>query len=365
MAAERRPSILLTTDCVGGVWTYASELAIALSARGLHVHLATMGAPLQAHQREMLEGREGVELHESRFALEWMPDPWNEVDAAGEWLLALEARLRPALVHLNQFAFGALPFRAPKLVVGHSCVLSWWRAVHGGDAPAEWDTYRRRVRAGLHGADLVAAPTAAMLASLTGFYGVCGVVLPNGRDPERFRPAAKQPFVFAAGRFWDPAKNLLALQAVASELDWPVCVAGSNEAAGGGVRSLGVLSAREVAQQMAQASIYALPARYEPFGLSALEAGLAGCALVLGDVPSLREVWGDAAAFVPPGDHDALRAALQRLIAHPEEREQLAAAARRRALRFSPQAMADAWQSACAGFAPALAARTQEEASCA
>jgi len=364
MAGDRRPSILLTADCVGGVWTYATELAIALAARGIGVHLASMGAPLQPHQRGMLEGREGIELHESGFALEWMPDPWREVDAAGEWLLSLEARLRPALVHLNQFTFGALPFRAPRLVVGHSCVLSWWRAVHGGDAPAEWDTYRHRVQAGLQAADLVAAPTATMLTSLTEFYGVRGVVLPNGRDPARFRPAAKQPFVFAAGRFWDAAKNLCALQAVAPHLGWPVAVAGSDEAAGAGVRSLGLLSARDVARQMAQASIYALPARYEPFGLSAVEAGLAGCALVLGDIPSLREVWGDSAAYVPPDDHEALRATLQRLIADADERGRLAAAAHRRALAFSPDAMADAWQSACARLAPALALQP-EEAPCA
>lgn len=363
MAGDRRPSILLTADCVGGVWTSATELAIALAARGIQVHLASMGGPLQAHQRERLEGCEGIELHPGEFALEWMPEPWSAVDAAGEWLLALERRLRPDLVHLNQFAFGALPFRAPKLVVGHSCVLSWWRAVHGGDAPPEWDPYRDRVRAGLHGADLVAAPTAAMLDSLTEHYGVHGVVLPNGRDPAQFRPAAKQPFVFAAGRFWDPAKNLCALQAVAPHLEWPVRVAGAGDAVVG-VRSLGVLSTVDVARQMAQASIYALPARYEPFGLSALEAGLAGCALVLGDLPSLREVWGDAATYVPPGDPDALRSTLQRLIADRDERERLAGAARRRALRFAPEAMADAWQSACARLAPALA-RQPEEAPCA
>ena len=363
MAGDRRPSILLTADCVGGVWTAATELAVALAARGIQVHLASMGAALQAHQRERLEGCEGVELHESEFALEWMPDPWRDVDAAGQWLLSLEQRLRPDLVHLNQFAFGSLPFRAPKLVVGHSCVLSWWRAVHGGDAPPEWDLYRDRVRAGLRGADLVAAPTAAMRDSLTEHYGVHGVVLPNGRDPALFRPGARQPFVFAAGRFWDPAKNLSALQAVAPHLDWPVCVAGSDEAVAG-VRSLGVLSARDVARHMARASIYALPARYEPFGLSALEAGLAGCALVLGDLPSLREVWGGAATYVPPDDHDALRSTLQRLIADGGERERLAGAARRRALEFSPEAMADAWQSACARLAPALALQP-EEAPCA
>jgi hypothetical protein len=58
------------------------------------------------------------------------------------------------------------------------------------------------------------------------------------------------------------------------------------------VRCLGPLEASELAGWMHRAAIYALPARYEPFGLSALEAAQAGCALVLGDLSSLREVWG-------------------------------------------------------------------------
>lgn len=371
MAGERQPSVLITADTVGGVWTYAAELARALAARGLRVQLATMGAPVAPHQRQMLAGRGGIELHESTFALEWMRDPWREVDAAGDWLLALEQELQPTLIHLNQFAFGALPFRAAKLVVGHSCVLSWWRAVHGAVAPAEWATYRRRVTAGLRGADLVAAPTRAMRDALADLYGVQGIVLPNGRDPAPFRPAAKRPFVLAAGRFWDEAKNLAALQAVAPLIDWPVCAAGACTAPDGtrvqprGVHALGVLSAHELARQMAQASIFALPARYEPFGLSALEAGLAGCALVLGDIPSLREVWGPAACYVPPDDHDALAATLQRLIARPAERARLAAAAQARARRFHPAAMADAWRAACSRLAPQLAPRPIEEAQCA
>jgi glycosyltransferase involved in cell wall biosynthesis len=373
MAGERRPAILMTADTVGGVWTYAAELSRALTARGLDVHLATMGGPVQPHQREALAGCDGVTLHEGHFALEWMPDPWRDVDEAGAWLLALEKKLQPALVHLNQFAFGALPFRAPRLVVGHSCVLSWWLAVQGGDAPPSWDTYRQRVTAGLRGADRVAAPTAAMLHSLGEHYGLQGgVVLPNGRDPTLFRPAAvKHPFIFAAGRFWDEAKNLAALQAAAPGLPWPVRVAGALAAPDGrhlepgAVQALGELPAAEVAREMGDAALYALPARYEPFGLSILEAALAGCALVLGDLPSLRETWGSAAAYVPPDDAAALHDALQRLIACPDERSRLAAAARRRALQFSPANMAEAWLDACAPLAPALARHRKEEAQCA
>lgn len=99
------------------------------------------------------------------------------------------------------------------------------------------------------------------------------------------------------------------------------------------------MSQRALAQWYAHAAIYALPARYEPFGLSALEAGLSGCALVLGDIPSLREIWGDAALFVPPDDA-ALHAVLMELIGDAAQREQLGW--RARALQFSAQHMADA-----------------------
>ena len=70
---------------------------------------------------------------------------------------------------------------------------------------------------------------------------------------------------------------------------------------------------------MARASIYALPARYEPFGLSILEAALSGAALVLGDIPSLREVWGGRrASSSTPTTRPALAAgARQGLIEAP------------------------------------------------
>src|SRR5690606_15252099 len=96
------------------------------------------------------------------YALEWMPDPWTEVDIAGEWLLELSRTVRPDLVHLNGYTHGALPFPCPVIVVAHSCVLSWWRAVKRSEAPPEWDEYRVRVARGLRGADVVVAPTRAI-----------------------------------------------------------------------------------------------------------------------------------------------------------------------------------------------------------
>ena len=86
-----------------------------------------------------------------------------------------------------------------------------------------------------------------------------------------------------------------------------------------------------MARHLGSAAIFAAPARYEPFGLAILEAAAAGCALVLGDISSLRENWGGAALFVDPEDPPALQRRHHALIADPEERTRLAAAARDRA----------------------------------
>jgi glycosyltransferase involved in cell wall biosynthesis len=98
-----------------------------------------------------------------------------------------------------------------------------------------------------------------------------------------------------------------------------------------------------LADWYARTSIYVLPAYYEPFGLSVLEAALAGCALVLGDIPSLREVWADTALFVPPDDRAGLAHAINSLIADRVLREEYAVRSRARALRFTPQRTAAAY----------------------
>ncbi|HEX6533328.1 MAG TPA: glycosyltransferase family 4 protein [Gemmatimonadaceae bacterium] len=363
--------VLMTVDGVGGVWTYAMELARALAPRGVEVVLAAMGAPLTPAQRSEARACPNVRVEEGRYRLEWMPDPWLDVRRAGRWLLELEARERPDVVHLNGYAHGALAWRAPVCVVAHSCVLSWWRAVRGGDAPAEWDRYRAAVRRGLDGAALVIAPTRAMLDALVECHGPVteSLVIPNARDAARFAPGRKRPLVLSAGRLWDEAKNVAALDRVAARLPWAVYIAGDRRGPDGvertfrAARALGRLDEAAVASWMAAASIYALPARYEPFGLSALEAALAGCALVLGDVPSLREVWDDAALFVPPGDDDALARTLRSLIADDARRAALAAAARDRATRYGPARMAEAYANAYALLASRGAA--PREAACA
>src|SRR4051812_18694424 len=342
--------LLLTTDTVGGVWTYAVELARALRPHGVEIAVATMGAALRQDQRAQVEARDNVHVHESHCLLEWMQDPWEDVRRAGEWLLELEADFGPDVVHLNGYAHGALPWQSPVMVVGHSCVLSWWRAVKREAAPPAWDRYWHEVRRGLQAADWVVAPSEAMLEELRRQYGPLdrAMVIHNGRSEASFAPAAKEPFVLSAGRLWDEAKNLAALEQAAPDVPWPVYVAGDERSPDGSssdaqvrhTRPLGRLDEREMARWLSRASIYALPARYEPFGLSVLEAALSGCALVLGDIPSLREIWGDDAWFVPPDDPSRLADAIRTLIHSPTLRNEMARRASARARRYPPQRMA-------------------------
>ena len=342
----------MTADSQGGVWTYALDLAGALGQHGVEVVLATMGPPLDENQRADAD-RIGVAVHESDERLEWKPGPWDEIDRAGEWLLALADEVEPDLVHLNGYCHAALPWGRPVVVVAHSSVWTWWRAVHGGDPPAEWNEYRERVIEGLGAADRVVAASRAMLVALEEAYRPLpgAQVIPLGRDPAAMRPARKQPYIFSAGRLWDEAKNLAALDRAAPAVPWPIHVAGeAQQQDGREVRPrhlsvLGRLPGPELAEWMERAAIFAAPARYEPFGLAALEAGLAGCALVLGDIPSLREVWGDAAVFVSPDDADGLGEALRTLVADSALRAQMARAARARALVYDHDRMAAAYLS--------------------
>ena len=345
----------MTADTLGGVWTYALELSRALAAHGVEVTLATQGAPLTPDQWTEARAVSGLTIEQSTWKLEWMDEPWDEVKAAGEWLLELEARYCPDVVHLNSYSHGALPWTRPVLVSAHSCLLSWWEAVHGEELPERSTRYRWEVTRGLRAAGRVVAPSLDLLGALERNYGPLqrASVIPHGRRAEDFLPSqVREPFILSSGRLWDEAKNVAALETVAPGLNWPVLVAGETQhPLGGGVRMrhvrlLGRLSLKELAECMSRASIYALPARYEPFGLSALEAALAGCALVLGDIPSLREVWEDAAVFVTPDDSDMLSRALRRLATEPVLRARMATLARTRALQFSPESQAESYLAA-------------------
>ena len=334
----------MTADTVGGVFTHAVDLAAGLRGEGVEVALATFGRRMSAVQRSRVRDSGAELVLESPLALEWMPEPWADVQAAEELLLGLERRLAPDVVHLNAFAHGAAAWEAPVLVAGHSCVCSWWLAVHGGAPPVSWDRYRRAVRAGIAGAAAVTAPTTTMLGELERWYGplpaVSRAILNGSAYAGPAVAPAKRLVAVSAGRLWDEAKNAGALVRVAGRprLRGRVMLAGEGDA-GGEARLLGALDPAALARLRRAAAVYAAPALYEPFGLGILEAARDHCALVLGDIASLRELWDGAAVFVAPGDDERLAAELERLLGDPAAAAALGERARRRSLRYSVRAM--------------------------
>jgi len=336
--------VLMTADPIGGVWTFAMDLCAALRPLHVRVALATLGRNLTEAQRQQSAALPNVTLHESAFRLEWMPEPWEDLERAGEWLLRLDREVRPDVVHLNHLLHADLPWRSPVVSVGHSCVQSWWAAVRHERVPAEWSVYRQRVKRSLQAARYVVAPTQAMLTELERYYGPFHdtAVIQNGRNGRLFTAGRKERFVFCAGRLWDGAKNVAALAAAAPRVAAPVFLAGETVDPQGrrieppGMQLLGSLEPEELSSWYRRAAIYALPARYEPFGLTALEAALSGCALVLGDIDSLREVWGAAARYVDPDDHDGLCDTLNELLLNDSLRNRLAARAMARARQLTP-----------------------------
>jgi glycosyltransferase involved in cell wall biosynthesis len=204
---------------------------------------------------------------------------------------------------------------------------------------------------GYRAAQAVAAPTAAFAEATQRAYGLprTPLVVRNGRRPAGLPPVLAELFVFTAGRLWDDGKNLAALDRAAARVAVPVLAAGPLHGPNGAcialqaVQALGPLDDRAIALRLSARPIFVSTARYEPFGLAVLEAAQAGCALILSDIPTFRELWDGAAVFVPAEDDAALADAIDALWRDSETRARLGEAAQKRSETYSVEAM-------CAGI---------------
>lgn len=339
----------MTADTVGGVWTYATDLCKALETYGVTVHLMTMGALLSKQQSRELQGVTNVVLYESNYKLEWMQDAERDVMRARKWVKSVYNTVKPDVLHFNNFGQTDGFWNCPVVTVYHSCVQTWWQSVKGERLPKEWNWYVETLKKALEKSDVIVAPSAAMLEQAEGFFGTfkSSAIIYNGRDIENANSTCKQPFILTAGRIWDEGKNIESLCSVAYTLPWLVYVAGNNkhpdtkkEPDLANIKFLGQLSSAKMQTYMQTATVFVMPAKYEPFGLAILEAAKASCALVLGDIPSLREIWGEDALYFNPLDSTAARTAIMRLIDDPSFCSEMATRAHRRARNFTAKRMA-------------------------
>lgn len=354
---QRIDRVLMTADTLGGVWTYAVDLCSALSRMGIEVILATRGRSMNHRQTRMVSAIPNLIVEEGDHKVEWMENPWDQVEEAGDWLLALEEIYRPDIIHLNDYSHANRNWSAPVVVVGHSCVYSWFDSVHGTPPPTEWTTYYQQVKNGLFAANRIIAPSHFMLRALQKHYGPfppadCSVIH-NGRTADLFDSTGrKQPFIAAAGRIWDEAKNMDLLDTIAPNLYWPLRIAGPRKHPDGRCSHLnncevaGILSERQIASMLSEAAVFVTATRYEPFGLGILEAALSGCALVLPDIPSMHEIWGSNVLFVSPDDEDGFTETLNKLCTDDGLRRSYAERALNHSAAFTAEKMAEGYVTA-------------------
>lgn len=346
--------VLLTTDTIGGVWTFTKELAIGLLEKGHSVGLVSFGGKPTPSQQAWCSATEAI--YEDLFCsfasstpLEWMVENEHAYTNGEALLLRLADEFQPDVFHSSQFCFGKLPWSGPTVVTAHSDVLSWAESCRpGGLPPSAWlSRYLRVVREGIDGAEALVAPTQWMADALSRNFDLPAApqVIANGRSlPPVENQTARRMRAVSVGRLWDEGKNLGILAEVTSPV--PIVVAGersldedSGTSSFGRIAWLGALAEDEVLRAFRASSVYLALSTYEPFGLAPLEAALCGCAVLANDIPSFREIWGDTAIYFRGAAE--LSACLDELAGSPDLLRTMQKRGTNRATEFTRSAMTD------------------------
>jgi glycogen synthase len=353
--------VLVTADTFSGVWNYTRELVSGLVTHGAQVILVSFGDIPLPHQTSWMQGLHGLEYHPTAFRLDWMQEGEQDFHAAQEYLCAIVRDTRPDVLHLNQVSFGALPVPTPRLVAANGDVITWWLSIHGrepaGSAWLNW--YRETMVAGLKRAEAVLTTTRWMQDMLRLAYTdeFDGQIIAPGRNPIYFNPFVnKEESVLAIGRLWDTGKQVSLLTQHSHPL--PICIVGADSTipapalpiradvrVSTGECEFSVKGAQTESQMRtlySRSAIFAATSRYEPLGLSSIEAAFSRCALVANDTAVYRELWGDAALYFEPNNADSLTELLEQLSQDQEMTRLYGTRAYNRArARFTARRMVD------------------------
>jgi glycogen synthase len=364
--------VLVTTDTVSSSWSYTRELVTGLVSRGLHVTLVSFGEIPLPDQTAWMDLLHGLEYRPTAFRLEWMDGAPSDLPDSSDFLANLVREVDPDLLHLHQFCHGDLKVPVPRVIAAHGDLISWANAVQGcTPRPSRWlEWYRETVIRGIAAADVVVAPSACMLDTVISTYKRprrAAIVYP-GRNPIFFNPyVSKEDSVLAVGRLVDAGKQVALL--TQHPHPFPVCIVGADHTLPrlripiradvkvstdrNQVAIRGPQTEAQLRALYSRAAIYAATARYEPLGIAALEAAFSRCAIVANDIPSFREVWGDAALYFRTNDGGSLAENLRRLDGDRGLRQAYADRAYNRARqRFTAKRMIDDYVDIYRGLVP-------------
>jgi starch synthase len=199
-----------------------------------------------------------------------------------------------------------------------------WVDVEGRALERIYEWERRLYRGALHAFTMGAAPAR----SLVSFYGVPeeqvtvvggGATFEALPEPSRDK---REPVILFVGSDWRRKGGDVLLEAFrtvrASRPDARLQVVGADDPpAEAGVEVLGFVDDRpRIAELYARASVYCLPSRFEPYGLSVIEAMAHELPCVVSSVGGLTDIVldGETGLVVPPEDSSALAGALLRLL---------------------------------------------------
>ena len=353
--------VLVTADTMSGSWTYTRELVTGLVTRGVRVTLVSFGEIPLPDQTAWMDLLHGLEYRPTAFRLEWMDDAPNDLPESSAYLANLVREVHPDLLHLHQFCHGDLPIEVPRVVMAHGDLISWTEAVQGcSPRPTRWlKWYRDTIVRGIAAADAVVAPSACMLDTLISTYTRPrrATIIYPGRNPIFFNPyVSKDDSVLSVGRLLNAGKQVFLL--TQHTHPFSVCIVGAEQTVPlpripiradvkvstdqSSVAIRGPQTEAQLRALYSRAAVYAATSRYEPLGMAPLDAAFSRCAIVANDIPSFREVWGDAALYFRTNDASSLAETLRQLDADRALRHTYADCAYARAReRFTTKRMID------------------------
>lgn len=320
---------------MGGVESHCEELLPRLSRRAPNLRLVAVG-------RMPYIGRRAKTFRSVRVVP--LPSPRNQSTETlvSSFLGVLYARLIGAkAVHIHAVASGLVAPLAR--LFGMKVILT----VHGADYQrAKWGLLARLVlrlgeRVGVRWADAVICVAPSLTRHLQLRYPSCSqriAFVPNGAPPldstgnehEILASFGLEPgkFLLAVGRL-EPGKGfelLVDAFRLSGSRKKLIIVGGAQHEAGYASQLMKLaddriifagMQPREVLGHLYRtAALFVLPSLHEGLPICALEAGLAGCPLLLSDIPGNRDLGLLEKHYFKSGDVESLAHALRRPAAH-------------------------------------------------